>query len=101
MLILRDSGYGVRSLAFAPDGATLYVMQGGVRAWNLADRTATTLAFDGHAVYMPFALHPGGRWAFGRTAHATPPRYNQWRLIDLSAGTLQPFNCAAYRSEER
>ena len=94
MLILSGP-VNVISLAFAPDNATLFAENSnpdsGVRVWNLADRSERRFEFGGEPVYGPFTLHPGGRWAFGRTdritAHTAPPV----RAFDLSTGTAVPF----------
>ncbi|MBN9119778.1 MAG: hypothetical protein J0I06_11575 [Planctomycetes bacterium] len=93
MLVLHGEG-PVQSLAFAPDGATLYAAQGrhhDVRAWNLADRTAVPFVAGGETMVGALHFLPGGRWAVGHSNRSAPPRDNPFRLIDVPAGTARPF----------
>lgn len=94
MLILQGPDHPVQALTFSPDATTLYIVQGhhGIRAWNVIDRTATRLEINGRLLVKQFVFHPGGRWAFSATAHTTSPAHNMARLVDLSAGTMRPFN---------
>jgi WD40 repeat protein len=94
VLILQGPDHPVQALTFSPDATTLYIVQGhhGIRAWNVINRTANRLEIDGRLLVRQFVFHPGGRWAFSATAHTTPPAHNMARLIDLSAGTMRPFN---------
>jgi WD40 repeat protein len=97
VLILQGPDHPVQALTFSPDATTLYIVQGhhGIRAWNVIDRTANRLEIDGRLLVKQFVIHPGGRWAFSATAHTDPPGHNMARLIDLSAGTMRPFNFTA------
>lgn len=94
MLILQGPNHPVEALTFAPDSTAVYAVQGhhGIRAWNLADRTATRAEADGRLLVASFVFHPGGRWAFSRTAHTRPPDYNGALAIDLTSGAAKPFD---------
>jgi hypothetical protein len=94
VLILQGPEQVVEALTFSPDATTLYFVQGiqGIRAWNIADRTATRAECEGRLLIGQFVFHPGGRWAFSSTAHTTPPNHNTAHILDLSAGTMRPIN---------
>ena len=94
MLMLQGPDHPVEALTFSPDATTLYAVQGhhGIRTWNITDRTATRAECEGQLLVEQFVFHPGGRWAFSATAHTTSPTYNTARIIDLSTGTMRPFN---------
>jgi WD40 repeat protein len=85
----------VETIAFTADNATLLIEHGnreiGVRAWNLADRSARQLELNTLAVFSPFALHRSGRWAFARTNSSVAPDTNPARVFDLDNGTTAPF----------
>jgi WD40 repeat protein len=96
VLILQAPDHPVQALTFSPDSTALYVVQGyhGIRAWNLAERTATRVEYGGRLLVGHFVFHPAGRWAFSSTAHTTPADPTPGRVIDVPTGTMRPFNCA-------
>ncbi len=95
MLILKGPAWAVHALFFSPDAATLYAVHGngiGVHAWNLAERTVAPLkTAAGFGVFDEFAIHPGGKWAFGQCSQ---PRYavHKAQAIDLTTGRTRPIN---------
>jgi WD40 repeat protein len=104
VLILRTessfSPLDVASLAFGPDNSTLFAEHFyhpyGVRVWNLVDQTHRPLMSGGRLVSGPFALHPGGRWAFGMIDRSASPPAAPARAFDLVTGTAVPFYMAAW-----
>jgi WD40 repeat protein len=95
VLILRGPDWPIQSLVFAPDAATLYAVHGnvGVHAWNLADRSGRELDIEGRSVFGEFAVHPGGRWAFGRRPRGErQPTDNDSWVLDLTNGRAKPSN---------
>ncbi len=90
VLILRGPDAPVQALAFAPDAATLFAVHEyvGVHAWNLAAAAVRPLDVGGLRVYGEFAVHPGGRWAFGRRPSGKFPPANDACLLDLRTGVV-------------
>jgi WD40 repeat protein len=108
MLILEGPKDPVQSLAFSPDNLTLYAshLVSGVLTWDLATRTFSGLDVDGVRaigsvrVYEEFALHPGGRWAFGRCRQpnrSISSTENTARAIDLENAIAWSFYFSAPR----
>src|SRR4051794_5823737 len=93
MMILRGPDQSVASLAFSPDATTLYAVHLYLlRAWNLADRTASTLETEkGAELAGEFAVHPGGRWVFGLCPRPGSPA-NPASAFDLTTRRIKPLN---------
>ena len=94
MLVLKGPDKPVQALAFAPYAATLYAVHGyvGVHAWNLSTHTGAGLEAGGLRVFGEFAVHAGGRWAFGRRPDQDTRPDNDSCVIDLKTGRARPFN---------
>lgn len=94
MLILQGPEKPVHALVFAPAAATLYAVHEyvGVHAWYLADRTGAGLEVGGVRVFGEFAVHAGGRWAFGRRPDQDTAPDNDSCVLDLKTGRSRPFN---------
>ena len=95
MFVLNGPEHPVQALAFAPNSASLYVVHGyvGVHAWNLTERSGRGLEIVGWRIFGEFAIHPGGRWAFGRCVGSDQPLHRSTScLLDLNTGRAEPFN---------
>jgi hypothetical protein len=95
VLILKGPDKPVAALVFAPGAAALYAVHGydGVHVWNLADRTGSALVIGGLRVFGEFAIHAGGRWAFGRRPNREGgSNHNDSCVIDLQNRRSKPGN---------
>ncbi|MBY0458163.1 MAG: hypothetical protein K2V38_12545, partial [Gemmataceae bacterium] len=87
------------TLAFSADATTLYAVgrySTGVHACHLAERVWRPVSVAGERPCFAFELHPGGRWAFSFSRSNTYLPFLLPHLIDLHAGTLQPFTAQLY-----